>query len=98
MNMKDTVVNANPPPGSHLLTAEEVRRRLRLPLSTVYHLAKIGKLPAVQFGRSWRFPAASIEQMTEVTPLKQAAFSPDKSAVPQKDLISQKKQTQAKVD
>jgi len=50
------------------LTADEVGRRLRLPLSTVYHLAKTGKLPAVQFGRSWRFPAASIERLGGATP------------------------------
>lgn len=46
-----------------LLLAEEVARRLRLPLSTVYHLAKKGELPAVRFGRSWRFPATGIQRL-----------------------------------
>lgn len=50
---------------SNLLTAEEVGQRLRLPLSTVYYLAKTGQLPAVKFGRSWRFPATSIERLKE---------------------------------
>ncbi len=50
------------PPGE-LLLAEEVARRLRLPLSTVYHLAKKGELPAVRFGRSWRFPRLGIQRL-----------------------------------
>ncbi len=46
------------------LTAVEVSQRLRLPLSTVYHLVKTGVLPAIQLGRSWRFLAHDIESMT----------------------------------
>jgi excisionase family DNA binding protein len=38
---------------------------LRLPLSTVYHLAKSGTLPAFQLGRSWRFPAREIERLAD---------------------------------
>lgn len=49
-----------------LLTAAEVADRLRLPLSTVYYLAKEGKLRGFRVGRSWRFPAAGIEQLTSV--------------------------------
>jgi excisionase family DNA binding protein len=66
--MKNTAIIADPTLPSDLLTADEVGRRLRLPLSTVYHLAKTGKLPAIQFGRSWRFPAASIERLGGATP------------------------------
>ena len=66
--MKNTAIIAAPTLPSELLTAEEVGQRLRLPLSTVYHLAKTGKLPAVQFGRSWRFPAASIERLGGAPP------------------------------
>jgi len=58
--MKNIAICESP---SDLLTAEEVGRRLRLPLSTVYHLAKCGKLPAIQLGRSWRFPATSIDRL-----------------------------------
>jgi excisionase family DNA binding protein len=53
-----------------LLTAQEVAALLRLPLSTVYHLAKTGDLPAVQFGRTWRFPAREIAARTESKPAK----------------------------
>jgi excisionase family DNA binding protein len=44
------------------LTAEEVGARLRLPLSTVYHLAKSRVLPAIQLGRSWRFHSRDIDK------------------------------------
>jgi excisionase family DNA binding protein len=56
--------------GQKLLTAQEVAALLRLPLSTVYHLAKIGDLPAVQFGRTWRFPSREIAALTESKPAK----------------------------
>jgi len=53
-----------------LLTAAEVGARLRLPLSTVYYLAKGGKLPAFRVGRSWRFPRAEIDRLrTTKSPL-----------------------------
>lgn len=48
---------------SALMTAAEVGARLRLPLSTVYYLANSGKLPSIQLGRSWRFPATAIEEL-----------------------------------
>ena len=38
-----------------VMKAEEVSRLLRMPLSTVYNLAAKGKIPAVKFGRQWRF-------------------------------------------
>lgn len=66
--MNNIGISDTPSAPSDLLTADEVGRRLRLPLSTVYHLAKTGKLPAVQFGRSWRFSAAGIERMEGGTP------------------------------
>ena len=61
--MKTPDASASAAGPSELLLAEEVGRRLRLPLSTVYHLAKKGELPAIRFGRSWRFPAAGIERL-----------------------------------
>jgi excisionase family DNA binding protein len=39
----------------NLLTAKEVAELLRMPLSTVYYLAKIHKIPSIQIGRIWRF-------------------------------------------
>jgi len=49
-----------------LLTAGEVGERLRLPLSTVYYLAKLGKLRGFRVGRSWRFPANAIGRLQAV--------------------------------
>jgi excisionase family DNA binding protein len=46
-----------------LLTAAEVGKRLRLPLSTVYYLAKAGKLKGFRVGRSWRFPESEIDRL-----------------------------------
>jgi excisionase family DNA binding protein len=45
------------------MIAEEVSARLRLPLSTVYHLAKSGVLPALQLGRTWRFRTQDIDEL-----------------------------------
>lgn len=53
---------------AELLTASEVGQRLRLPLSTVYYLAKQGKLPCFRVGRSWRFLKDEIERITEKRP------------------------------
>lgn len=58
-NMQTEPMTSEP----EFLTAEEVGARLRLPLSTVYHLAKSGVLPAMQLGRSWRFPSLEIKQL-----------------------------------
>ena len=43
-----------------ILTAQEVKDYLKLPLSTVYELVAKGKIPAVKCGRQWRFLAADI--------------------------------------
>jgi excisionase family DNA binding protein len=45
------------------LLAEEVSARLRLPLSTVYYLAKSGDLPAIQLGRTWRFRSRDLDRL-----------------------------------
>ena len=49
-----------------LLTAREVRDRLRLLLSTVYYLAKEGKLRGFRVGWSWRFPMSEINRIMQV--------------------------------
>jgi len=38
-----------------ILTIEEAAALLRIPLSSVYHLAQTGKIPAQKVGRHWRF-------------------------------------------
>lgn len=46
-----------------VMTAAEVADLLHLPVATVYHLARRGKLPASRFGRTWRFLRPRIEEM-----------------------------------
>jgi excisionase family DNA binding protein len=53
---------------NEILTAEEVSLRLRLPLSTVYYLAKTGALPGFQLGRSWRFSSSELDRLAQPKP------------------------------
>ena len=46
-----------------LMTSAEVADYLRLPLPTVYYLAKTGKLPCFQVGKRWRFWRDEIERL-----------------------------------
>jgi excisionase family DNA binding protein len=48
---------------SEVMTASEVSELLRMPLSTVYELARRGELPACRFGRTWRFLRSRIEEL-----------------------------------
>jgi excisionase family DNA binding protein len=48
-----------------VMTASEVAELLHLPVSTVYHLARSGELPASRFGRTWRFLRPRIERLLE---------------------------------
>jgi excisionase family DNA binding protein len=45
-----------------VLTARDVAEFLRLPVSTVYDLARRGVLPAHRVGRAWRFLQQEIEE------------------------------------
>ena len=47
------------------MTAAEVAELLRLPISTVYYLARQGKLPASRFGRAYRFLRPQLEELLE---------------------------------
>jgi excisionase family DNA binding protein len=64
-----------------ILTAEEVSLQLRLPLSTVYYLAKTGALPAFQLGRSWRFSATEIQRLIRPKSAEQHILVVDDDAV-----------------
>src|ERR1022692_745419 len=44
-----------------LLTAQEVAELLRLPVSTVYELARTGRLPYLRIGRAMRFSRRDLE-------------------------------------
>jgi excisionase family DNA binding protein len=46
-----------------VMTAGEVAELLALPVSTVYHLARQGQLPASRLGRTWRFLRPRIEEL-----------------------------------
>lgn len=46
-----------------VMTASEVADLLHLPVSTVYHLARQGELPARRLGRTWRFLRPRLEEM-----------------------------------
>ena len=49
-----------------LLTTDEVLKYLRVNLRTVYRLIKAGKIPAVKFGRGWRFRKTDIDAWLEM--------------------------------
>lgn len=46
---------------SRLLTAEDVGKLLCLPVSTIYELARSGRLPCLRIGRAVRFYRQDIE-------------------------------------
>ncbi len=48
-----------------VLTAPEVAELLQMPVSTVYHLARHGRLPASRLGRTWRFLRPQLEEMLQ---------------------------------
>jgi excisionase family DNA binding protein len=45
-----------------VMTAGEVAELLRMPLSTVYELARRGLIPAHRIGRRWRFIRREVEE------------------------------------
>jgi len=55
--MSDAIV----PLDHQLLTAEEVADLLRLPVSTIYDLARTGRLPNLKIGRALRFSRSDLE-------------------------------------
>ena len=50
------------PLDEQLLTAEEVAELLRLPVSTVYDLARTGRLLHLRIGRALRFSRDDLEE------------------------------------
>lgn len=45
-----------------VLTLSEVAALLRVPKSTVYKLAQLGRVPAFKVGKHWRFRQRDIER------------------------------------
>ena len=48
-----------------VMTAGEVAHLLRIPVSTVYYLARRGELPASRLGRTWRFLRPRMEELLD---------------------------------
>ena len=48
-----------------MLTVAEVADLLRINKSTVYRMAKQGRLPATRVGRQWRFRESVLEGLLE---------------------------------
>jgi excisionase family DNA binding protein len=46
-----------------VMTAREVAELLKMPVSTIYQLARRGELPASRLGRTWRFLRPRLEQL-----------------------------------
>jgi excisionase family DNA binding protein len=46
-----------------VLTAREVSELLKMPVSTIYELARRGELPASRLGRTWRFLRPRLEEL-----------------------------------
>ncbi len=49
-----------------ILNVKEVSRYLKIPVSTVYKLVQDGKVPAVKFGKHWRFQKKDLIHLFEV--------------------------------
>ena len=46
-----------------VMTASEVANLLKMPVSTIYQLARRGELPARRLGRTWRFLRPRLEEL-----------------------------------
>jgi excisionase family DNA binding protein len=44
------------------MTAREATELLKMPVSTIYQLARRGELPASRLGRTWRFLRPRLEE------------------------------------
>ena len=54
-------------PEAGLLTVSEVAEFLRINKSTVYRMAKQGRLPATRVGRQWRFRRSVLDGLLDPT-------------------------------
>lgn len=60
------VPTPGPIPGltrDQVLTAVEVAELLKMPVSTVYELARRGEIPASRLGKTWRFLRPRLEEL-----------------------------------
>src|SRR5664279_3533764 len=54
--------------GQSLLTARQVQTMFGVDRSTVYRMAEDGRLPAIKFGRQWRFRPEEIDRFLMASP------------------------------
>ena len=47
------------------MTVEDVAEMLRINKSTVYRMAKAGRIPATRVGRQWRFRLSALEEFLD---------------------------------
>ena len=47
---------------TEILTVPEVAHLLRVPKSTVYKLARLGRIPASKIGKHWRFVRQDLDE------------------------------------
>jgi excisionase family DNA binding protein len=57
---------------SEYLTVDEIAAELRLSKMTVYRLVKIGELPALQIGRSFRVKRTDLDEYLREAAVPQA--------------------------
>lgn len=50
---------------SSFMTVEDVAEMLRINKSTVYRMAKAGRIPATRVGRQWRFRLSALEDFLD---------------------------------
>jgi excisionase family DNA binding protein len=64
--LSETLLNESahgPLTRDEVMTAREVADLLKMPVSTIYELARRGELPARRLGRTWRFVRPRLEQL-----------------------------------
>lgn len=61
-------------PRTRFLTPEEISELFQVPIRTVHHLARTGKIPAMKVGRLWRFREHDINQWIQSQYKKNADF------------------------
>lgn len=67
--LSGTIRDPEAPSANHGLTRDEVMTArgvadlLKMPVSTIYQLARRGELPASRLGRTWRFLRPRLEEL-----------------------------------
>jgi excisionase family DNA binding protein len=59
----DAAVRSSALTRDEVMTASEVADLLKMPVSTIYELARRGELPARRLGRTWRFLRPRLEEL-----------------------------------